>query len=129
MTDIQTQRQSAIETMRSPPPVDSKLAALDALDRLGINPSGWFPERLLTTITDARIAIITDRWGEARRQIDDARSAIETFIEVVKTGPVRDAGESREDAIARAHAELSQLLLVADWVAARESGDGAETRE
>jgi hypothetical protein len=123
MIDIQSQRKSAVDVMRAPPPVDGKLAALDALDRLGFNPSGWFPDRVLTAVTDARIAIITDRFSEARRALEEARQATDTFIEVLKAGPLAEVEVSREEALARAQDELQQFLLVLDWVKSKdESG-------
>ena len=76
MSDFAAWKRAAIETMAAPPPVDTKLSALDALDRLALNPSGWFPVPLLDKFDAARSAIITDRYNDAVVRLDDACNAM-----------------------------------------------------
>ena len=59
MADLKLSRDLALQTLKNPPPVASKLAALDALDRLALNPSGWLSDSVLDQLTEGRKAIIT----------------------------------------------------------------------
>jgi hypothetical protein len=115
MNELRQAQQQAIEVMRSPPPVRSKLAALDALDRLALNPSGWFGERTIDLLTEARKAIITDRWTAAVELVEDARGAMEAFIKTVREAPDAESS-SRKAALERANAELNQCVLVLSWL-------------
>ena len=61
--------------------ITSKLAALDALDKLAIDPLGWFPERLMKLLTDARVAVIVNRWRDALVTLEEVYTALEEFID------------------------------------------------
>ena len=116
MSEHKQAQAQAIEVMRSPPPVRSKLAALDALDRLALNPSGWFGERTVDLFTETRKAIITDRWNNALELLDHARSVMEGFIKTLREAPDAENNPDRAAAIARATAELNQCVLVLSWL-------------
>lgn len=124
MSDFATARQMALDLMQHAADVTSKHAALDGLDRLALNPNGWFTEPLLKKLTDARVAIIVDRWGDALIMLEDAYRAMEEFIAVVeKSGEV--AGElAKSDAIARAKLELGQCAKVQAYVGQRTAQGG-----
>lgn len=114
--DIESIKQTALAVLVDPPPVTNKLSALDALDRLALDPSGWFPDRVLNRLTDARVGIIVDRWGDALRALEDAEAAMSQFIEAVSKGPEHHQGMSRDEAVERAKQELSQCQLATEWV-------------
>jgi hypothetical protein len=116
--DLKHAQAAAIEVMKSPPPIKSKLAALDALDRLALNPSGWFTERTLDQLTEARKAIISDRWNQALEVLEDARLAMESFIITLRG---QTDGEAHRIALERANAELQQCVLVLSWLDQRPS--------
>ena len=115
MSDFAAWKKAAIETMVSPPTVKTKLSALDAIDRLALNPSGWFPYPLLDKFDAARAAILTDRFNAAVVSLDDACNAMEEFIDVLKKGPEKHGDETREAALNRAKNELNQCAVVQAW--------------
>ena len=107
----------ALQALKSPPPVNTKLNALDALDRLALNPSGWFSDSVLDQLTDARKAIITDRWPRALTVLETTRQSMEGFV-----GTLKGTGEvpaERKSALERAQQEIQQLVLVLGWLDTR----------
>ncbi|MCC7384564.1 MAG: hypothetical protein IT384_22140 [Deltaproteobacteria bacterium] len=116
MSDLRQAQLVAIEVLKDPPPVQTKLAALDALDRLALNPSGWFTERTLDQLTEARKAIITDRWERALESVENARLAIEVFIRTLRESADGGASAEHHSAVERANAELRQCVLVLSWL-------------
>lgn len=119
MTDLKNAQLLALEILKNPPAVQTKLAALDALDRLALNPNGWFTDRILDQLTEARKAIITDRWTRAIEVIEDTRLAIEGFLKAMRTAAEADPTAERRAALERADAELRQCVLVLGWLDAR----------
>jgi hypothetical protein len=119
MSDLKHAQLLAVEVMRNPPPITSKISALDALDRLALNPNGWFSERILDQLTDARKAIITDYWGRALEVLEDARLAMEVFLKNLREAAENEATNERLIALARAEAELKQCVLVLSWLDTR----------
>jgi ABC-type transporter Mla subunit MlaD len=123
MAEPNIARDLALQTLKSPPPVASKLAALDALDRLALNPSGWFSDSVLDQLTEGRKAIITDRWGRALETLENTRGSMESFV-----GTLRGAAEAagapaeRKAALERAMQEIQQLALVLGWLDSRPQG-------
>ena len=119
--DFKGQQQPAIDIMRAPPVISSKLTALDALDRLALNPSGWFPDRVLRKLTEARVSIIVDRWTEALVTLEAAATAMETFIEVLRDGGTEG---TKAEAMQRAADELAQCAKVQEFVGLQSVGSG-----
>jgi hypothetical protein len=113
--DFKAAQTAAIEVMRRAPTIQTKLNALDGLDRLATNPNGWFGESILNGLTQARLAVITERWAEAIHRLEDARTSIVEFINVLKA---KDGSPSEEHkaALGRADDELRQLTLVLAWL-------------
>jgi hypothetical protein len=100
-------------------PLTTKLSALDALDRLAMNPSHWFPDSVLNALTQSRIAIITERWADAIRVLEDAKNSVLEFVKMLKNAPDAPSvgvGESRAAAVRRAEDELQQLVYVLAWL-------------
>jgi len=122
MTDFAAACRSANEQMKSPPRVENKLAALDGLDRLALNPNAWFTEPLLDKLTAARAAIIQNRWNDAVVTLNEAANAMDEFIAVVAKGPEKAAELHRDAALALARAELGQCALVQEFVGKKSAG-------
>jgi len=104
----------ALQALESPPPVINKLAALDALDRLALNPNGWFSDSVLDQLTDARKAIITDRWPRALTVLETTRSSMDGFVTTLKGAG--EVPQERKAALTRAQQEIQQLVLVLGWL-------------
>lgn len=120
MADLKLSRDLALQALKGPPPVASKLAALDALDRLALNPSGWFSDSVLDQLTEARKAIITDRWGRALETLENTRGSMEGFVNTLRAGADGDAVPmERKAALERALQEIQQLALVLGWLDSR----------
>jgi hypothetical protein len=113
--DFKAAQNAALEVMRRAPAIQSKLNALDALDRLATNPNGWFGDAILSGLTQARLAVITEHWSDAIHRLEDARTSIVEFIRVLKS---REGSPSEENqaALTRADDELRQLTLVLAWL-------------
>lgn len=120
MADLKLSRDIALQALKSPPPVNTKLAALDALDRLALNPSGWFSDSVLDQLTEGRKAIITDRWGRALEVLDNTRGSMEGFVGTLRGGAeIENVPTERKAALERAMQEIQQLALVLGWLDAR----------
>ncbi|MFO0728686.1 MAG: hypothetical protein U1E65_33220 [Myxococcota bacterium] len=109
----------ALEILKSPPPVATKLAALDALDRLALNPSGWFTDSVLDKLLEVRKAILTDRFGRALEVLEDTRGTMESFVKTLKTAAESEPAPGHVQALERANAELHQCVLVLSWLDTR----------
>ena len=113
---------SETSTAASPSPnakISTKLAALDALDKLADDPLGWFPERLMKLPTDARVAVIVDRWRDALVTLEEVYTALEEFIDKLQHGPEHDGARSRNDAVTQAKSELALCADVQAFVGKR----------
>jgi hypothetical protein len=120
MADLKLSRDLALQTLKNPPPVASKLAALDALDRLALNPSGWLSDSVLDQLTEGRKAIITDRWGRALEALENTRRTLEGFVATLRTAAEAEgASPERKAALERAMQEIQQLALVLGWLDSR----------
>lgn len=120
MADLKLSRDLALQTLKNPPPVATKLAALDALDRLALNPSGWFSDSVLDQLTEGRKAIITDRWGRALEALENTRRTLEGFVATLRTAAEAEgASPERKGALERAMQEIQQLALVLGWLDSR----------
>lgn len=107
--DAPSEKERALAAVLSPTPIETKLEALDALDRLALNPSGWFTEQTLDKLFEARKLIIQSRWGLAYVPLEEARGAMEAFIRVL-----RDKGEA--EALRHAQAYLELCARVLSWL-------------
>ena len=114
-----SQREMALEILKNPPPVTSKLLALDALDRLAHNPTGWFTDSLLDKLLEVRKAIITDRFGRALEALEDTRATMESFVKTLKAAADAEPAPGHVQALERANAELHQCVLVLSWLDTR----------
>jgi hypothetical protein len=123
MAELNLARDLALQTLKSPPPVANKLGALDALDRLALNPSGWFSDSVLDQLTEGRKAIITDRWGRALSTLENTRASMEGFVATLRgTAEAATANPANKAALERAMQEIQQLALVLGWLDSRPQG-------
>lgn len=109
MSNTERIRQQAIETMRNPPEIKTKIHALDALDRLALNPSGWFSDSLLDDLLQARKKVIVNHWPEAVEALEKVRNSMIAFVRVL-------ASKDDSDATQRANEELSHCAQVLNWI-------------
>lgn len=105
--------------MANPPKVESKVDALDGLDRLALNPNGWFPTGLIEVLTKARLAILTNRWHDAMVTLEGAFGSLETFITALEARGSQERDENGQNAVERAKSELNQCALVQGFVVAK----------
>lgn len=105
--------------MSNPPNVESKVDALDGLDRLALNPNGWFPSGLIEVLTKARLAILTNRWHDAMVTLEGAFGSLETFIAALEARASNEKDENGQNAVERARNELNQCALVQGFVVAQ----------
>ena len=119
MSDYNTACNLAKELMANPPKVTSKVGALDGLDRLALNPNGWFPARILEALTKARMAILVDRWHDAMVTLEGAFSSLEAFIAVLDERAEKAQSSESAQAVTQAKNELEQCSLVQAYVVAR----------
>ena len=111
MADLKLSRDLALQTLKNPPPVASKLAALDALDRLALNPSGWLSDSVLDQLTEGRKAIITDRWGRALEALENTRRTLEGFVATLRTAAEAEgASTERKAALERASKQIESFV-------------------
>jgi hypothetical protein len=116
MADPKLAREMALEILRAPPPVTSKLLALDALERLSLNPSGWLSEATLDRLFEVRKAVLQDRWQRALEVLEDTRQALETFFTTLDAAAKQDQHPAKADAAERARQEHQQLVRVLAWL-------------
>lgn len=107
--DAPSEKDRALAAILSPSPIETKLDALDALDRLAHNPDGWFTDKTLDKLFEARKLIIQSRFNLAHVPLEDARGSIEAFIRVLQ-----DKGPSEAQTHARAY--LDQCVRVLSWL-------------
>ena len=119
MSDYKAACDLAIDLMSNPPKVTNKVEALDGLDRLALNPNGWFPGGIVQTLTKARVAILVDRWHDAMVTLEGAFSSIETFISVLEDRAKQSNDDSSTQAVLRARNELTQCALVQGYIVSR----------
>ncbi|MEE2904469.1 MAG: hypothetical protein VYC39_19215 [Myxococcota bacterium] len=105
--------------MSNPPNVENKVDALDGLDRLALNPNGWFPAGLIEAITKARLAILTNRWHDAMVTLEGAFGSLETFIAALEARNSTERDENNQTPVDRAKSELNQCALVQGFVVAK----------
>ncbi len=107
--DVAHERERALEAILGRHPIETKLEALDALDRLALDPSGWFSDPILEKLFETRKLIIQSRFALAHVPLEEARNTIEAFIRAIK-----DKGQS--DALSHAMAYLDQSVRVLSWL-------------
>ncbi len=109
MSNNERMRQLAIESMRNPPELKNKLQALDALDRLALNPSGWFTDSVLDDLLQARKKVIVNHWPEAVESLERVRNAMIAFLRALES-------KGDADATQRANDEISHCAQVLSWI-------------
>ena len=119
MSDYRTDCELAIEKMSDPPKVTNKVEALDGLDRLALNPNGWFPGGTIETLNKARMAILVDRWHDAMVTLEGAFASFETFIAVLEQRANQANDESSTQAVTRARNELEQCAVVQAYIVSK----------
>lgn len=119
MGDYQNACKAAIDLMNEPPSVSSKVEALDGLDRLALNPNGWFPGGTVNAINQARLSILVDRWHEAMVTLEGAFASIEAFIDALKARADKTPSDESQNAVKRAQDELTQCSQVQSYVVSR----------
>lgn len=116
MADPKLAREMALEILRAPPAVTSKLLALDALERLSLNPSGWLSDGTLDRLFEARKAVLQDRWQRALEVLEDTRQTLENFFTTLDAAAKQDLHPAKIDAAERARQEHQQLVRVLTWL-------------
>jgi len=119
MSDYKNACNAAIDLMSNPPKVTSKVTALDGLDRLALNPNGWFPGGIVNALNKARMSILVDHWHDAMVTLEGAFSSIETFIEALQDRANKSPDEDSKTAVVRAQDELNQCAQVQTYVVSR----------